>query len=405
MITVFEHETLRVGERGFTAKHHAVLARWQVAQSVPYFSLRPDAVVWSHYVGSMRIGALTVEVLPKIGRGYPAAAWRAVLRTMLDDAHHVSAPSGLGRSATPGEWLPDTFLASYANALDHLARRGWQANYRPSDEHLPTLRGALRTTAQLRQNALRPTRFAVRCTRQDTFSALHGLLQQALTCGRRLATSPALAVRLAQTSRLVPQGPPVADPLGWLDRLTYDPQTLPYRPALQLARLLLMAAVPVGPVGLPVVAWLFDVRRLFEQYVYRQLADNCPAGGQLRWQRSHPFWGAHPLRPDLVLRRGAHTCVVDVKWQQPIPTAADLRQVYVYSRYAGARHAVLLFPAADTAHAVTRDFHPAVGETTAQCTCSIQQWPLLCDGKPTGPQGANLWECLLPLGLAKHNES
>ncbi len=396
MITVFEHETLRVGERGFTAAHHAALSRWQARRPVPYFSLRPGAVVWSHYVGSLRVGTLTIEILPKIGRDHPAAAWRAVLHTLLCRGYGVSTPHGLAHPAAPGHWLPDALLAAYADALGQLARRGWQATYRPSDEHLPTLRGALRTTAHLRHNALRPTRFAVRCVRQDTFSALHGVLQQALASGRRLAGSPALAARLAQTSRLVPQGPPVSDPLGWLDRLAYDRQTRPYRPALQLARLLLAAAVPASPVGLPVVAWLFDVRRLFERYIYRQLADTCPPEGQLRWQRSHPFWGTHPLRPDLVLQRGAHTCVVDVKWQHPTPTAADLRQVYVYSRYAGAQRAVLLFPAAETASTVTRDFHPAPGDTAVARTCSVQQWPLLARGKPPGWQGAALWESLLP---------
>ena len=69
IIQVFEHQTLRVGDliNGvcFDEAAFKAMALYQEKQKVKYFNLVYNGVKFSHYVGIIQIGKLTLEILPK----------------------------------------------------------------------------------------------------------------------------------------------------------------------------------------------------------------------------------------------------------------------------------------------------------------------------------------------------
>ena len=64
-------------------------------------------------------------------------------------------------------------------------------------------------------------------------------------------------------------------------------------------------------------------------------------------QESKPFYGSSRIiRPDIVLRRGNETYIIDTKWKQSSYASSieDLRQMYTYGRFWNAKDLMLLYP-------------------------------------------------------------
>jgi 5-methylcytosine-specific restriction enzyme subunit McrC len=64
-------------------------------------------------------------------------------------------------------------------------------------------------------------------------------------------------------------------------------------------------------------------------------------------QESKSFWGGNSLRPDVVLRKGSQTFIIDTKWKRPknnTASVSDLRQMYAYCRFWDAEKALLFYP-------------------------------------------------------------
>ena len=65
-------------------------------------------------------------------------------------------------------------------------------------------------------------------------------------------------------------------------------------------------------------------------------------------QSSKVFYGStRTIRPDIVLKKGEETIIIDTKWKRPTNKAAsieDLRQMYVYARFWKTNKVMLLYP-------------------------------------------------------------
>ena len=67
-IRIFEHESLKIGEKGFTEKHLKLLSKYlgdKEGDDFPYYSLINNGVKFKQYVGVISVGDIQIEVLPK----------------------------------------------------------------------------------------------------------------------------------------------------------------------------------------------------------------------------------------------------------------------------------------------------------------------------------------------------
>jgi 5-methylcytosine-specific restriction enzyme subunit McrC len=85
-----------------------------------------------------------------------------------------------------------------------------------------------------------------------------------------------------------------------------------------------------------------------ETYILKQVQKACNGTHMVvSGQESKSFWSSNSLRPDVVLRQGDKTYVIDTKWKRPQKNSAsigDLRQMYAYCRFWDAERALLLYP-------------------------------------------------------------
>ncbi|MDO7173715.1 5-methylcytosine restriction system specificity protein McrC [Mariniflexile sp. AS56] len=130
-------------------------------------------------------------------------------------------------------------------------------------------------------------------------------------------------------------------------------KTAPYERALELAKLIILNYSPdINKGEQKMIALLFDMNQLWEEYVLHQLRKYAQNNPEQNWtitgQESKTFYGSYrTIRPDIVLKRNGETIIIDTKWKRPKNKAAsieDLRQMYAYARFWDTKKVMLLYP-------------------------------------------------------------
>lgn len=360
-IVAYEHQVLRLGpESGLREAHLAALARLQQRHGAAWFTLLRRGLKLSSYVGVVQVPGLTLEILPKTDN--PArtgtdpttvAYWQRVLLQLLRATHGlpvaVPAAATLAQARHP---MLDLFVAALLAQAELLLRQGLKKHYHRTEANRRALRGQLLFAQQLRHNLTHAEQFYTRAQTYDAAHPFNALIRQALVLATALPLPPALAALARSLLLHWPEVPAVPVP-ATLPAL--PPAVARYGPALELALLLLRHHSPAPQGGdTAAVALLFDMNRLFETYVARQLRRAAPAlGCRIETQSSRPLWHDVPVRPDVVLHLPHdRTVVLDTKWKLPAthrPTASDLQQLFAYCHLWRASHGLLLYPNPATA--------------------------------------------------------
>ena len=384
ILRVLEHSTLTIGDTqgtgeaavSFQEAHWQALLRFHdTGAGRRYYDIRHRAIRFKHYVGVLQAGDLTIEVLPKAdavpGAGPPPGEdfdrWRQLLLRMLAEAGLL--PVDTFNTALLRERensLLDLYLSLFLSEVETLLHRGLVKRYRPREGQVKALKGRLLFGPHLGRNVVHQERFYTRHQTYDADHLPHRLLRQALVRLPSLTASPTLRGRAARALLAWPEGAAVRPTPAVFARLRYDRKTAAYRPALRLARLLLLRLSPDLSSGeQELVALFFNMNHIWEAYLLRTLRRLAPAG----WAVSKPaqvvFWQADAngprsrMQPDMLLEHPQHgRAVLDAKWKRPNgrPAEADLRQLFAYAQHFGATRVRLLYPRAHAEEAVEGEF-------------------------------------------------
>ncbi|SDK84305.1 5-methylcytosine-specific restriction enzyme subunit McrC [Catalinimonas alkaloidigena] len=399
-LTVFEHDTLSVGPT-VTAKHVQALLRYAERSGHRFLTPVYQGVRLNSWVGSVQVGDLQLEILPKTGRQGHAELWRKALPDLLRACRLLPVKQAEALQApTPGT-LPEQYAQHYLSILEQLWAQGLRRHYQAEEGNLPFWRGKVVMRQQLRQNYLHQERCYTRHTRYAIDHPVHQLLYQALEA---LASWPLAASLQVQRRRLRQEWPittPLPDATARAEQLIKTAWNDTYRQALVLARLILTHTRVDGQGGPDHVhALLFDMNRLFEEYVYRQLKAHETEALRITRQCSRLFWETRSIRPDILIEAGDQRWVLDTKWKtsrRGQPDDDDLKQMYVYTHYYGADCAVLLYPQTNEASDFHGSYHrtPRLSASDRPHACRVQFAALLRHGSLNPHLGRELLQGML----------
>ena len=354
---VFEHQTIRIGDLvhgiAFTKSLWQKLAIYHEQHQGKYYQLLYDGIKFKQYVGVLQIGTSTIEILPKIDRLLEGDTnkWQKVLLEMLDTCQFIKLDSqGFGQVQLRANAILSTYFRLFLSEVQDLIKKGIPRQYAQNEGNNKFLKGQLVLPKHLRHNLHKPEQFY---TRYQTFQEHHLLTQvihEALKVLRQLYLSPPLQLLLTQIQIGFPSPPPYQWTPRDFEQLLQNPRYHAYNRLIELARLILMnfsSDIRYGQHQL--LAILFDMNVLFEEYIFQQLKKTSGVPIKISRQRSIPFWQRRSIRPDIIIERDGEKIVLDTKWKilkSATPSMEDLKQMYIYCQYFKASKGVLLFPSA-----------------------------------------------------------
>jgi 5-methylcytosine-specific restriction enzyme subunit McrC len=361
-IRVFEHQSIKINQVidgvVFDSSDLKAFHTYYGDQSVPYFSLIHQGVRFNEYVGVIQIGSTIVEVLPKADNRFAGShekkQWKDILIDMLIAVgiFTIHAPSSSSLKLKPNSIL-DLYFELFIQEVEYLLHRGLVKRYQSKEGNVNALKGSLQFSRHLQQNLTHQERFYVRYTVYDSEHILHCILYKTIQLLKQINTHSALHGRIGALLLSFPEMPEVRVTESTFDRIVYNRKTQSYQHAISIARLLLLQYHPdVNRGKHHVLALMFDMNKLWEQFVYESLRKHKDPTTKIRAQASKYFWkpesgSRSAIRPDIVVNTDSGCVVLDAKWKNLYgnrPSPEDLRQMYVYHTYYGAQKVALVYP-------------------------------------------------------------
>jgi 5-methylcytosine-specific restriction enzyme subunit McrC len=364
-IQVFEHKTLSVGTKGFEKPHWEALGWYNEKHGGSFFTLTPNGVKFNQYVGVIQVGNITIEVLPKIGQATDEkekAKWQKVLIDMLRECRwmNVYAHEKASLRFKPNSIL-EAYLELFVLECEKILRQGLIKKYRFEESNCTALKGKLLFNKQIQKNLVHQENFYTRHQIYDRENVFNQILYKALLIVPKISSSPFLKDKVYNLILSFPELKDLPVSAELFSKLTYNRKNLHYKEAIEIAAMLLLNYRPdISSGSNHVLAILFDMNDLWEEYVYRQLFRGKPKDWTIRPQNIKQFWSLtnsnkkKTVRPDIVIENKVtkKSAIIDTKWKLPennIPADSDLKQMFVYNEYWNGLNAILLYPKADFA--------------------------------------------------------
>lgn len=362
-IQVFEYKQLKIDQHGFERQHWEALGWYNEQNGGGFFSLSPNSVKFNQYVGVIQVGNLTIEILPKISqtdeRG-DKSKWQKVLIDMLRECRWMKIFAHDKASLRfKSNSILEAYLELFIHECEELVREGLVKKYRTRDNNCSTLKGKLLFNKQLQLNLIHKERFYTRHQVFDKENLYNQILLKALKLIPRISQSPLLKDKVYNLILSFPELNDITITPSTFDNIIFDRRTTRYKEAIEIAAMLLLNYRPDISSGQNhVLAILFDMNDLWEEFFYRQLYKNKPVNWLISPQNSRKFWKLDNLnmkktiRPDIVIHNKStgENIILDTKWKIPdrnIPADEDLKQMYVYNEYWTSKNAILVYPNAN----------------------------------------------------------
>lgn len=356
MYTVFEHEALYLnrGDQKLNPEQLKLLQIFYKERNFPYYKLIHNGVRFCEYVGIIKVGNLTIEVLPKADRTNGAKHWRNILIDMMKSIGLISpdAPSYANLNIKSSSVL-DMYFELFISEVEKLKNKGLLKKYRKKEVNSKTLKGKILIGKQITKNYVHQERFYVNQTVYDKQHLLHQILYKALSTIIKVGTTTHLTSRYNNALLDFPEQSDIRIIESLFDKIIYDRKSQDYKTAIDIAKIILLNYHPDlnnGPSN--VLALMFNMNALWEKFVLKSL-QKFTEGFTISGQVSKNFWKPEigytkAIRPDIVLsKNGEVKAVFDTKWKNigdSNPSDDDLRQLYAYSRYHSNCPSYLIYP-------------------------------------------------------------
>jgi 5-methylcytosine-specific restriction enzyme subunit McrC len=357
LIKVFEYEYLEIDGEKFQRHHWKALANFNAKNSNKYFTLYPDGIKFSQYVGVIQAGNLTIEILPKSDKeDKDSNKWQKVLLKILKECrfikidHPEQAYLKLHTSS-----ILDAYLSLFIDEIAKLLHLGLIKKYHEVERNSLALKGKLLLQKHLTKNIVHKERFYVQYSVYDREHIIHQILLKTLKLVAKVSNNTVIH---GKANRLLLEFPEMKS-IEFVNDQTFkkiilNRKTKVYQQSLLISKMLLLNYRPGITSGEEsVLAMLFDMNKLWEEYVYRQLL-KLNTSWDISRQNNIEFWQpsnqtAKHIRPDIIISnhpRGRLT--IDTKWkviEDEYPADDDLKQMFAYAHYVESSFLVLLYPA------------------------------------------------------------
>lgn len=357
-ITVFEHQSLKVNQEingiRFNNDMLEALQRYYGTGS-PYFNLIHNGIQFNEHVGVIQVGDILIEVLPKADKNESDTnKWRDILIGMLRTvgSFDIKQTSTSDLKIKPNSVL-DLYFEIFIKEVEYLIHCGLTKQYRKKEGNVTALKGSLQFGKQIQFNLTHKERFYVKHTTYDVEHKLHFILYKTIKLLKQINTNGALHSSIATLQLHFPEMPDIKVKEATFDKLVYNRKNQHYQKAIAIAKVILLHYHPDVSRGRNnVLALMFDMNMLWEQFIFVSLKKEKDCFTKVKAQTSKHFWKPDggrrtSMKPDIYIETNRGNIVLDTKWKNLNgfnPSPDDLRQMYVYHEYFEATKVALVYP-------------------------------------------------------------
>lgn len=341
----------------FKIEHFNALEKYGYKTKEKYYTVGNRRIKFNNYVGVIQVKNLTIEVLPKSDHQAESQTskdkWHNALISMLNECKLIKLNTITNaklklKSATILDLYYDLFLSETETIFKHSLYK----SYRVKDENLKNLKGKILFTNHIRKNAFRKERFYVEHKVFDADNTLNQIILKALLILKSIAHNLNHNIRI---NNLLLSFEAVSEKditEKCFEKLIFDRNTERYRQAINLAKLIILRYSPDLKGGNEnVLAIMFDMNMLYENYVYKKLKvlelDSKNPILKVKEQNRTAFWETRGLRADIIVETENKRFVIDTKWKvlkDNKPSDADLKQMFVYNLHYSTDLSILIYP-------------------------------------------------------------
>jgi len=376
LIRVFEYEKLTIHSKCSEGKElgeKVINKLWQyndVNDNIYFDGIR-NGVKFKHYVGVIQIGNITIEILPKADKQksteYDKKNWHDALLKMLAKCKKIRVDS-VSKASLRKRYhsLLDIYFELFLKEVNYIIEHGLIKKYHRNDGNLTALKGQLNFGKNIEKNLIHKERFYTTHQVYNYNHLINQILYKALLVLDSITYNPTLSDNIARTISHFPEVDNLSVNKTHFDKLVTNRKTTKYDEALKIAKMILLNYSPDIKGGNEnMLALLFDMNKLWEEYIYRVLAKLQDDTLKVKFQNSDKFWENKRIKPDIVLTKTndegvEETYVIDTKWKIIDPTKPgddDLKQMYAYNMYWEANKSMLLYPSSNPKESDYGSFH------------------------------------------------
>lgn len=366
----FEFDAIPCGERGLPPKAFEELKSLIVTDDAPRsegsidcFSLGAkggrEVILCRNYVGIVFLpcGA-SVEILPKIGRQDRADLSRRLVVEMLKACGVLPYRSFQNADVkTASLNLFEIYIRLFLNELYALWKKGLRSGYVTEDSNETFLRGKLLFKEQIGYNCAHGERFFVAHDEYDLNRAENRILKSTLLFVQRISRDEGNKRDIRRFLSLFDEIARSENVEADLARCVRDKTVRDYSVLMKLCSVFLRKrgfTMYGGRFHVP--ALLFPMETLYERFIAHEMRRHTRAAG---WEQIEQGSGMSlfdgrrfALRPDILLRRGDRTVILDTKWKRLSSdrenygiSQSDMYQMYAYhTRYPNVSQVIMLYP-------------------------------------------------------------
>lgn len=356
-IQVFEYQKLKLDDVNypdFKEKHFDALTKYNDKNENKYFTIIHKGILFNSYVGVIQIGGLTIEILPKADKSDSPnkKTWQGVLLNMLRVCKHINidnvSETNLKKRHNS---ILDIYFEMYLSEIENLVKRGLIKKYRRVQTNQLALKGKLVFSQNIQKNIVHKERFYCEHQVYDKDHLLHQILLKGLKILENIVDI-SLKDKLNRLLFEFNDYKDVAINSSHFDKIISNRKNIPYDKAMNIAKMIILNYSPNLSSGSDnMLTLLFDMNKLWEEYIYRVLQNNKPLGFKISFQNKTDFWETKTIRPDIVITSNdGQTYVIDTKWKiidAKKPSDDDLKQMFTYNLHWNAKKTMLLYPKTD----------------------------------------------------------
>lgn len=375
-IRVAEFEKLYYDDnRPFKHKHWEALCRFLDKEGITVFKIIHKGIQFLNYVGVIQVEDLTIEVLPKTDRAATTAAnssvadllvenkvnadthqkWHDVLLKMLKECrllrvNHVD----YANLNIKNNSILDIYIELFLTEAEKILHEGLTKKYRKCEGNRLSLKGQILFSKNISKNLVHGERFYTLHTDYNSNNIFNQILYKTIWLICSISHNQDIRDKVYRLLLNFPDFPDCTITPTTFENLVFDRKTERYKEAIFISKMLLLNYRPGITGGSKnVIAILFDMNQLWEEFVYRRLLRASSSSYSITRQNSKEFWyntstaSYKKLRPDIVVTKGGQTIVLDTKWKiltDAQPSDEDLKQLFVYNLIWNAKHSFLVYP-------------------------------------------------------------